>query len=189
MRHITAELLLFDLLHGQKLPSRLFGELLRQVCHTIGLTQERLECLAREKYGNLIKGGHILPNEQLGSMDQTVISRVMRSQQDPTFAQVYTWISVVVESQALADYRAKYQQNNPDFIKDLEAALWNGTDYKSPQDLAAAYNFAQKFAQAPRMKRQRTERNIDDIHTDCEIDSIKSQSNIEIQKMLQEPQP
>jgi hypothetical protein len=190
MQQFTPELLLSQFLRGQKISSDLFGKLIRQVSRTLGITQDRLEELARKEYGEIMKDGYIFPDEQLGSMDQTVISRVSRNQQDPTPAQVYTWINAILKSQELRAYCEKYQQDHPDFVRELETALWNSSGHQSPQAIADNYNdaarFMQTFAQEPKA-RLRRDKNSDDVITDYEIPVAGEQNTDAVSLKIQEP--
>jgi hypothetical protein len=191
MSQVTPETFLSALLHNQKLPSSLFGQLLRQILQIIGLKQGDLELLARKEYTKLIAGGYIDPTERLGSMDQTVISRVSRNTQAPTPAQVYCWIEALKKSQELLHYCSTVQADNPRFLEDLETALWNGTEYKSPKELAWAYNFATKLSQTPKNNSERnTDVNINSVprltavHPEPTSDSIPN-ATFEVRRALE----
>ena len=143
---ITPEYFLPDLLHARKssFPSR-FGILLNQICQDSDISQHKLGHVAREKYAELIDAGHIRPGENLGSMKQSVISLVFNSKQDATPAQVYIWIEAL---KSFPKFHQFCTDNNLD-EKELETNLWNTTDYKSPDELAKAFEFARSYVRLP----------------------------------------
>ncbi len=151
---ITPEHFLPDLLHGRKsaFPSR-FGILLNQICQDAGVSQNRLGRVARELYVDLIDEGHIRAGENLGSMKQSVISLVFNSKQDATPAQVYIWIKAL---KLFPEFTQFCEKNNYD-PAELETNLWNTTDYKTPEELAKAFEFARSYVRLPDKSKVQTE--------------------------------
>ncbi len=167
---ITPEHFLPDLLHGRKsaFPSR-FGILLNQICQDAGVSQNRLGRVARELYVDLIDEGHIRAGENLGSMKQSVISLVFNSKQDATPAQVYIWIKAL---KLFPEFTQFCEKNNYD-PAELETNLWNTTDYKTPEELAKAFEFARSYVRLPDKSKVQTEDlDLREKDTDIEMPSV-----------------
>jgi len=145
-----------DLLHGKSAKS-LFGDLLRRVCNAAGIKQTKLEKLARAKYTKLIERGYIDFEDELGSMDQTVISRVMNGKQPISYTQAYIWINVIKEhynSREFQEVCRKKKLAVPDFAP-LERALWTLSALASPEQIIEAYRATQDFSALPRVGEER----------------------------------
>ncbi len=169
---ITPEHFLPDLLHGRKSSfSSRFGILLNQICQDADISQHKLGYVAREKYAELIDAGHIRSGENLGSMKQSVISLVFNSKQDATPAQVYIWIEAL---KSFPKFHQFCSDNNFD-EKELETNLWNTTDYKTPEELAKAFEFARSYIRLPEPKSKlQTTEDLDlrEKDTDIEMPSV-----------------
>jgi hypothetical protein len=139
-----------DLLHGKPAKS-LFGDLLRRVCNAAGIKQTKLERLAREKYSKLIGKGYIDIEDELGSMDQTVISRVMNGKQPISYTQAYIWINVIKDHYASKEFKEVCRKKKlavPDFAP-LERSLWTLAGLASPEHIIEAYQATKDFNALP----------------------------------------
>ena len=155
-----------DLLH-RKPARKLFGDLFRRVCNAAGIKQMKLEQLAKEKYAKLIEKGYIDPeDDDLGSMDQSGISRVMNGKKAISYAQAYIWINVIKEHYESKEFREVCESKNlavPDFAP-LEQALWTLAGLSSPKQIVEAYQATMHFRSLPRIQSEH--------NTDVEVEIV-----------------
>lgn len=114
-----------DLLHDSQ---KKFGDVLRQICITAGYTQSKLANEAQAEKYRLVATGEIRPKDITGSFEGTVLSKIMRGEQAPTYYQIYIWIRVFKRHFASAEFAticSNLGMECPKFEPQWEFCLWH----------------------------------------------------------------
>lgn len=119
-----------------------FGELLREICEVSGFTQGKLAKEAKAERRRLIESGEIHPEDFVGSLEQPTISKVMAGTQEPTYLQVFIWLSVIkthYKSTQLAELCENLGIAVPELTEEKVRMLWKLSSFISPEELKEIY--------------------------------------------------
>ncbi len=130
---------LSDLLHNSQ---KKFGDLLRQICIAAGYTQAKLAREAQAEKYRLINACEIRPKDFTGSFEATVLSKIMKGEQPPTYYQVFIWIAVLKRHFASAEFAAicaGLGVDCPKFEPEWEYCLWYLSSFVPPDEFGEIY--------------------------------------------------
>lgn len=121
----------------------LFGSLLKLLCRRAGITQQKLESDSKDYRKDLIQFGFLRHDEETGSMNQSVISLVMKGLQPPTYAQTCIWLDVIDRVYKSEKYREICREIGWPyanfFSKDLKTDMYRLASFGTPEEIVEAY--------------------------------------------------
>ena len=135
---------LSDLVHNSRIR---FGQLLWEICEVSGLSQGKLAQEAKYERQRLIDNGKLRSGDQVGSMEQPTISKVIAGIQEPTYFQVYIWLRVIeahFKSPRLASICEDLHLPCPEFTPELARKLWYLSGFIPPDERAQVYEDAKE---------------------------------------------
>lgn len=133
----------------------LFGLILRLLCQRANVTQDELEERGKAYRDYLFIQGYIKPGQVLGSLDQTVISRVVSGERRPSYDQVAIWLKVLEDTFKSDMYKNERKRRGLtiyDLSSDLKRDLYHLAGFGAPDEIVAAF---EKLALMPTEPRSR----------------------------------
>jgi hypothetical protein len=137
----------------------LFGTLLKIICKRAGITQDKLEEDSRNYCDYLLNTGYIHHIDEIGSLGQSAISRVINGSQPPTYNQVYIWMYVirqVYESQEYKQACLDLDLIPNDFPRDLETDMYRLARFGTPEEIVTAYERRKDMPMEPILRRKKS---------------------------------
>lgn len=120
----------------------LFGELLGVLCERAYISQNKLGKKATEYRSYLMTEGYLRQGADTGGLDQSALSRIIKNDRQPSYAQVYIWLKVlrnIFESEEYRRYCARKAKPIYVFDEDLETDMWRLALFGTPKEVIEAY--------------------------------------------------
>lgn len=135
----------------------LFGLILRLLCQRANVTQDELEERGKAYRDYLFDKGYIKHGHVLGSLDQTIISRVVSGERRPSYDQVAIWLKVIEDTFKSDMYKNERKLRGLiiyDLPADLKRDLYHLAGFGAPDEIVAAFERRMLMPTEPRSRKR-----------------------------------